>query len=77
MAGAVLEALRFARDKAGLARLILDRHRVPYRIPEPDHRLVAVPDLRRTDGPDLAADAYAVLSAVAPPFGRRGDGADR
>lgn len=39
VAAAILQALRFARDKATLARMLLDRHRFPYDMSAPFARL--------------------------------------
>jgi hypothetical protein len=58
VAAAVLQALRFARDKAGLARMVLARHGRPYTGAAPDYQMLFTAEpprgLPQYDAPDFA-----------------------
>ncbi|MCU7725756.1 hypothetical protein ODJ79_18660 [Actinoplanes sp. KI2] len=69
VAAAVLESLRFARDKAGLARMLLDRHRIPYVVPAPGYQSLFTGDPPRElpdyDAPDFPDELLRKVSRAA------------
>jgi hypothetical protein len=63
IAAAVLASLRFARDKAGLARMLLDRHRIPYEVP--GFRVDPPRELPEYDAPEFADELWRKVNRAA------------
>jgi hypothetical protein len=87
VAAAVLQALRFARDKAGLARMVLNRFGRPYEVSTPDYQTLFTSEPPRElppyDAPDFAEALWrkvnraATILDNAERFARQRDGAER
>jgi hypothetical protein len=87
VAAAVLQALRFARDKAGLARMVLARHGRPYTTAALDYHTLFTDepphDLPPYDAPDFAdallrkVNRAAAVLDNAQRFARERDGGGR
>lgn len=60
IAAAVLESLRFARDKAGLARMVLNHHGRPSAVSEPSYQTLFTSEPHRElppyDSPDFPSE---------------------
>ena len=87
VAAAVLQALRSARDKAGLARLVLNRHGRPSGVPTAGYQTLFTSEPPRElppyDAPDFAdalwrkVNRAATILDNAERFARRRDSAER